>query len=74
MLDPLRKIIIATLPLAVTAILISGCTGPDGSPEEGARWFTMHNCSACHGTTANNGKAAEIGHARKDQAGTHEYC
>lgn len=45
---------------AVSAILIAACGGPEGNADEGARWYIMHNCSACHGSTANNGRATEI--------------
>lgn len=45
---------------AASALLLSSCNSPKGDAAEGARWYTMHNCSACHGANGNDGRAAEI--------------
>ena len=46
------------------ALLISlalyGCGAPAGNPEDGKRWYTMHNCSSCHGLHGNDGRAVDI--------------
>ncbi len=48
----------ATLLLAC---LLIACSSPlVGVPENGKRWYFMHNCYACHGKNANNGKAPKI--------------
>ncbi len=42
-------------------VLLSACSPPVvGNAEDGKRWFTMHNCYACHGKDANNGQAPKI--------------
>lgn len=30
-------------------MLVSACTSPEGNVSDGARWYRMHNCYACHG-------------------------
>ncbi len=40
--------------------LLIGCSSPQGTPEDGMRWYTMHNCFACHGKKGNDGKAPQI--------------
>lgn len=49
---------------AVLALLVSlalyGCGAPAGSPDDGKRWYTMHNCSSCHGLHGNDGRAVDI--------------
>lgn len=42
------------------ALVLSGCSAPDGSVEDGKRWYGMHNCSACHGAHGNDGRAVDI--------------
>lgn len=37
-----------------------GCGAPSGNPEDGKRWYTMHNCSSCHGLHGNDGRAVDI--------------
>ena len=41
-------------------LILSGCGAPDGNPEDGKRWYGMHNCSACHGLHGNDGRAVDI--------------
>lgn len=48
------------LLIITMSTFISGCSAPQGSPEDGKRWYTMHNCFACHGRNGNDGKAPEI--------------
>lgn len=43
-----------------SAILLTACDGQKGNPADGKRWFTMNNCSACHGLNGNDGRAAHI--------------
>lgn len=44
----------------LTSLILSGCTAPAGNPEDGKRWYTMHNCSSCHGLHGNDGRAVDI--------------
>lgn len=44
----------------MTILILSGCGAPAGSPEDGKRWYNMHNCSACHGLHGNDGRAIDI--------------
>lgn len=47
--------------LALTgAAILAACNAPAGKPEDGKRWFAMHNCASCHGKNANDGKALAI--------------
>lgn len=41
-------------------VTIAGCSAPPGNPDNGRRWFVMHNCYVCHGRHANDGKAKKI--------------
>jgi mono/diheme cytochrome c family protein len=43
-----------------TGLLLAACSPPTGNAENGQRWFTMHNCSGCHGKNANDGRAPKI--------------
>lgn len=47
--------------VVLSCLIIIGCSGPKGNKEDGARWYKMHNCFACHGSDGNNGKAPKIG-------------
>lgn len=47
-------------------IFIIACGGPTGEAEKGKRWYTMHNCNACHGLHGNDGRAVDI--ARLDMS------
>lgn len=40
--------------------IFSGCKPPEGSPEDGRRWYSMHNCNACHGELTEKGGSIEI--------------
>lgn len=42
------------------SLALYGCGAPTGSPEDGKRWYTMHNCSSCHGLHGNDGRAVDI--------------
>lgn len=46
--------------LLLSLILLSGCSGPEGDPANGKRWYMMHNCSSCHGLNGNDGRAVNI--------------
>ena len=57
----------STLPLTlfvVSSLLILyclvGCSGPEGNPADGKRWYEMHNCSSCHGFKGNDGRSPQI--------------
>lgn len=45
---------------ALILVLMAACSAPPGNAANGKRWFMMHNCSACHGPHANDGKAKKI--------------
>jgi len=49
----------AIIVLAISLALY-GCGAPAGTPEDGKRWYTMHNCSSCHGLHGNDGRAVDI--------------
>ena len=47
--------------LGAGLLLISAaCSTPSGDAQEGQRWYSMHNCYACHGRQGDDGKAPEI--------------
>lgn len=46
--------------LVLAALFISACSAPMGNPEDGKRWYSMHNCFACHGAAGNDGKAPVV--------------
>ncbi len=56
---PRNRIMIRVL-LLLTSFLLAACSPPSGNPENGKKWFMMHNCYACHGRNAKGGKAPEI--------------
>jgi mono/diheme cytochrome c family protein len=33
---------------------------PEGSPEEGKKWFAMYRCSGCHGAQGDGGKGPKL--------------
>jgi mono/diheme cytochrome c family protein len=45
---------------ALTLLVLSSCSAPQGNPADGKRWYSMHNCSACHGVNGNDGKGPKI--------------
>lgn len=47
------------LALTAAAVLLA-CGAPAGNVESGQRWYAMHNCAACHGAKADDGKALPI--------------
>lgn len=56
----LRNSSFLLLFFAILALSLTACDGSEGNAVNGKRWFAMHNCSACHGENANNGRAAHI--------------
>ena len=48
------------LMLILGTLILSGCSTPMGNPEDGKRWYSMHNCFACHGPNGNDGKAPVV--------------
>ena len=56
----LRNRLLLGAAAVVSCLIFFGCSSPKGNPEDGARWYKMHNCFACHGSTGNNGKAVKI--------------
>ena len=50
---------LAVLLLCSLLVLVA-CGAPPGTPEEGKKWFMMHNCSSCHGPHGNDGRAPKI--------------
>ncbi len=41
-------------------LFLSGCGAPPGNPEDGKRWYMMHNCYSCHGLHGDDGRAVKI--------------
>lgn len=60
MLEIFRNPALLLLFCTITVLMLTACNTPQGDIMEGKRWFAMHNCSACHGQNANNGRAARI--------------
>jgi len=54
------KICAASSFTIILSFLIIGCSGPDGNPADGKRWYMMHNCYSCHGPHGNDGRAVDI--------------
>jgi mono/diheme cytochrome c family protein len=48
------------LPVVLALLFLVACSTPPGNPENGKKWFMMHNCSGCHGPHGNDGKAPHI--------------
>ncbi len=48
------------LLLILGNLIVSGCSAPTGNPDDGKRWYSMHNCFACHGPNGNDGKAPVV--------------
>ena len=48
------------LLLFLGILIINGCSAPTGNPDDGKRWYSMHNCFACHGPNGNDGKAPVV--------------
>lgn len=46
--------------ITFAVIFLCACSGPAGDPENGKRWYMMHNCSSCHGPNGNDGRAVNI--------------
>ncbi|WP_169309194.1 cytochrome c [Desulforhopalus sp. IMCC35007] len=46
--------------ISLATLMLSGCGAPAGSAEDGKRWYTMNNCSSCHGLHGNDGRAIDI--------------
>lgn len=58
-----RKVIVMlALILSSAAIGLSlvACSAPKGNSLNGQRWYSMNNCSSCHGDKGKNGLAPEI--------------
>lgn len=54
-----KTLLLACLFLLSLSFVI-GCSGPTGDAEKGNRWYTMNNCSGCHGFKGNDGRSADI--------------
>ena len=50
----------SVLFLFLGIIVVSGCSAPTGNSEDGKRWYSMHNCFACHGPNGDDGKAPVV--------------
>jgi len=46
--------------LILFMFVITGCSTPMGNPEDGKRWYSMHNCFACHGPNGDDGDAPSV--------------
>jgi mono/diheme cytochrome c family protein len=51
---------LATFFLICALLIMTCCSAPQGNPDDGKRWYLMHNCSACHGPNGNDGRAPDI--------------
>ncbi|HHB76912.1 MAG TPA: cytochrome c [Desulfobulbus sp.] len=61
-----RYTVVTMIMFLIVSILLEACSPPPGNPDNGKKWFMMHNCYACHGKNAKNGKAPVI--ARIDRS------
>ena len=48
------------LLLSLGVLIVTGCSTPKGNPEDGKRWYSMHNCFSCHGPNGDDGKAPVV--------------
>lgn len=46
--------------LCMGALIVSACSTPMGNPVDGKRWYSMHNCFACHGPNGDDGKGPVV--------------
>ncbi len=60
MLNHLHPRTTIILLLLAGAAVLAACGAPAGNPEDGKRWYAMHNCSACHGPNGNDGRALPV--------------
>lgn len=51
---------VVAMILFLGALFVTACSTPMGNPEDGKRWYLMHNCFACHGPNGNDGKAPAV--------------
>lgn len=58
-LRPFLRKLIMVLPF-LFPLFFSGCGAPPGNPEEGKKWYMMHNCYSCHGLHGDDGRAVKI--------------
>ncbi len=65
-----RKLIMGLLFLCL--FFFSGCSAPPGNPEDGKRWYMMHNCYSCHGLHGDDGRAPRLPESRWDLAALSE--
>jgi mono/diheme cytochrome c family protein len=54
------KQLVMCLGAAMTVLVLSSCSTPQGNPADGKRWYSMHHCFACHGPNGNDGKGPKI--------------
>ena len=45
---------------AILCLLLASCSSPKGNAEDGKRWYSMNNCSSCHGPNGSDGRAPNI--------------
>ncbi len=57
-----KSIVIFAIIISSFFIVLSqvAYSTPTGNPANGQRWYTMNNCSSCHGDKGKNGMAPEI--------------
>jgi mono/diheme cytochrome c family protein len=46
--------------LICSLLVLVACGAPPGNPEEGKKWFLMHNCFSCHGPNGSGGRGPKI--------------
>jgi mono/diheme cytochrome c family protein len=52
-----RLFVICSMAAAVS---LPACSAIKGNPENGRRWYSMNNCSSCHGEDGRNGLAPSL--------------
>jgi mono/diheme cytochrome c family protein len=56
---PLLRLL-AALSICSAALVLSGCSSPEGNVTEGKKWYIMHNCNSCHGDNGDDGNGPAI--------------
>ena len=54
------KWMVFVLLIFVGIVIVSGCSTPMGNSDDGKRWYSMHNCFACHGPNGDDGKGPVV--------------
>lgn len=52
--------LVRVICLIAAAVSLPACSTTKGNPENGRRWYSMNNCSPCHGEDGKNGLAPSL--------------